>query len=134
MVKNEGEPGGGPFWVDHDGSGSMSLQIVEEAQIDRKDPGQRTLWESSAYFNPVDLVCGIRDYQGNQFDLTRFVDTKWSTISVKSEGGRELLALERPGLWNGSMAFWNTLFVEVPLITFNPVKTVADLLRPQHLP
>ncbi len=135
MVKNEGEPGGGPFWVDHpDAAGAMSLQIVEEVQIDRNDPRQRTLWESSVYFNPVDLVCGVRDYRGQKFDLTRFVDPGWSTISRKSEEGRELLALERPGLWNGSMAFWNTLFVEVPLITFNPVKTIADLLRPQHLP
>ena len=135
MVKNEGEPGGGPFWVDHsDGTGASSLQIVEESQIDRNDSGQRTLWQSSTYFNPVDLVCGVRDYRGQKFDLTRFVDPEWSTISRKSEQGRELLALERPGLWNGSMAFWNTLFVEVPLVTFNPVKTVADLLRPQHLP
>jgi hypothetical protein len=134
MVKNEGEPGGGPFWVDRDAAGAVSLQIVEEVQIDRTDSGQRTLWESSAYFNPVDLVCGVRDYRGNKFDLPRFVDPEWSTISRKSEEGRELLALERPGLWNGSMAFWNTLFVEVPLVTFNPVKTIADLLRPQHLP
>jgi hypothetical protein len=135
MVKNEGEPGGGPFWVDHsEGEGVMSLQIVEEAQIDRNDSGQRTLWQSSTYFNPVDLVCGVRDYRGQKFDLARFVDPEWSTISGKSEEGRELLALERPGLWNGSMAYWNTLFVEVPLITFNPVKTVEDLLRPQHLP
>jgi hypothetical protein len=135
MVKNEREPGGGPFWVDHsDGTGALSLQIVEESQIDRDDPGQRTLWESSTYFNPVDLVCGIRDYRGEKFDLTRFIDQDWSTISRKSEQGRDLLALERPGLWNGSMAYWNTLFVEVPLITFNPVKSVTDLLRPQHLP
>lgn len=134
MVKNEGEPGGGPFWVDHSGgTDAVSLQIVEEAQIDRNDSGQRTLWESSTYFNPVDLVCGVRDYRGQKFDLTRFIDPEWSTISRKSEEGRDLLALERPGLWNGSMAYWNTLFVEVPLVTFNPVKTVADLLRPQHL-
>jgi len=135
MVKNEGEPGGGPFWVDHsDGTDASSLQIVEESQIDRNDSGQRTIWESSTYFNPVDLVCGVRDYRGKKFDLTRFIDQDWSTISRKSELGRDLLALERPGLWNGSMAYWNTLFVEVPLATFNPVKTVADLLRPQHLP
>ena len=135
MVKNEGEPGGGPFRVDHsDGTGAMSLQIVEESQIDRNDSGQRTLWQSSTYFNPVDLVCGVRDYRGQKFDLTRFVNPEWSTISRKSEQERELLALERPGLWNGSMAFWNTIFVEVPLVTFNPVKTVEDLLRPQHLP
>jgi hypothetical protein len=135
MVKNEGEPGGGPFWVDHpDGMGAKSLQIVEEMQIDRNDSKQRNIWKSSTYFNPVDLVCGVRDYLGQKFDLTRFVDPEWSTISRKSEQGRELLALERPGLWNGAMAFWNTVFVEVPLVTFNPVKTIADLLRPQHLP
>ncbi|MEW6332768.1 MAG: DUF4301 family protein, partial [Thermodesulfobacteriota bacterium] len=135
MVKNEGEPGGGPFWVDHsDGKGDLSLQIVEESQIDGDDREQRAIWESSTYFNPVDLVCAVHDYRGAKFDLTRFIDQDWSTISCKSEQGKELLALERPGLWNGSMAYWNTLFVEVPLATFNPVKTVTDLLRPQHLP
>jgi hypothetical protein len=135
MVKNEGEPGGGPFWVDPSGSaGALSLQIIEESQIDRNDPGQSRIWQSSTHFNPVDLVCGIRDYRGQKFDLTRFVDQALSTISSKSERGKELLALERPGLWNGSMAFWNTLFVETPLAAFNPVKTVRDLLRPQHLP
>ena len=135
MVKNEGEPGGGPFWVDdREGKEAPSLQIVEESQIDRNDPGQRDVWASSTHFNPVDLVCGIRDFRGEKFDLTPFVDPAHSTISRKSEKGRELLALERPGLWNGSMAFWNTVFVEVPLATFNPVKTVSDLLRPQHLP
>jgi hypothetical protein len=135
MVKNEGEPGGGPFWVDSlDGYGSLSLQIIEESQIDRNNLGQRSIWQSSTHFNPVDLVCGIRNYYGQKFDLTRFVDQARSTISSKSEQGRSLLALERPGLWNGSMAFWNTLFVETPLAVFNPVKTVRDLLRPQHLP
>jgi hypothetical protein len=135
MVKNEGEPGGGPFWVDpRDGSGNMTPQIIEEPQIDRDEPGQRERWRSSTHFNPVDLVCGIRDYRGEKFDLTQFVDETQSIITGKSEEGRELLALERPGLWNGSMAFWNTLFVETPLAVFNPVKTVRDLLRPQHLP
>ena len=135
MVKNEGEPGGGPFWVAPSGGvGTLSLQIIEESQIDRNNPGQRNIWQSSTHFNPVDLVCGIRDYRGEKFDLMRFVDQAQSTISSKSEQGRELLALERPGLWNGSMAFWNTLFVETPLAAFNPVKTVRDLLRPQHLP
>jgi hypothetical protein len=134
MVKNEGEPGGGPFWVDdQDGKGGGSLQIVEESQIDMEDPRQRTLWSSAGYFNPVDLVCAIRDRNGRAFDLSAFVDPETSAIARKSEKGRELLALERPGLWNGSMAFWNTVFVEVPLATFNPVKTVEDLLRPQHL-
>jgi hypothetical protein len=135
MVKNEGEPGGGPFWVDDpDGQGATTLQIVEESQIDRGDPEQRTVWSSATHFNPVDLVCGVRDYRGQKFDLPAFVDPATAAITRKSEKGRELLALERPGLWNGSMAFWNTVFVEVPIATFNPVKTVEDLLRPQHLP
>jgi hypothetical protein len=133
MVKNEGEPGGGPFWVEDPEKGS-SLQIVEEFQIDRDSAAQRSVWASSTHFNPVDLVCGIRDYRGKKFNLEAFVDPETASISRKSEKGRELLALERPGLWNGGMAFWNTVFVEVPLATFNPVKTVSDLLRPQHLP
>ena len=135
MVKNEGEPGGGPFWVgDADGRGGASLQIIEESQIDRNDPEQRAVWSSAEYFNPVDLVCGVRDFRGRKFDLTAFIDPATASITRKSEKGKELLALEHPGLWNGSMAFWNTVFVEVPLATFNPVKTVTDLLRPQHLP
>lgn len=135
MVKNEGEPGGAPFWVeDADGGGGSSLQIIEESQIDRNDPKQRAVWLSATHFNPVDLVCGVRDFDGRKFDLPAFVDPATVAITQKSEKGRELLALERPGLWNGSMAFWNTVFVEVPLATFNPVKTVTDLLRPQHLP
>ena len=135
MVKNEGEPGGGPFWVeDADGNGGASLQIIEESQIDRNDPDQRAVWSSATHFNPVDLVCGVRDFQGRKFDLPAFIDPTTVAITRKSEKGRELQALERPGLWNGSMAFWNTVFVEVPLATFNPVKTVTDLLRPQHLP
>jgi hypothetical protein len=135
MVKNEGEPGGGPFWVDDpDGQGGTSLQIVEEMQIDRSDPKQCAVWSSATHFNPVDLVCGVRDFRGRKFDLPAFVDPATAVIARKSEKGRELLALERPGLWNGSMAFWNTVFIEVPLATFNPVKTVTDLLRPQHMP
>jgi hypothetical protein len=135
MVKNVGEPGGGPFWIDDpDGSEGPSLQIIEESQIDRNDPRQRDIWASATHFNPVDLVCGIRDYRGEKFPLMQFADPALSIIARKSEQGRELMALERPGLWNGSMAFWNSLFVEVPLATFNPVKTVSDLLRPQHLP
>ncbi len=135
MVRNEGEPGGGPFWVDDpDGKGLQSLQIIEESQIEVNDARQQALWRSATHFNPVDLVCGVHDFRGRKFELTRFVDPTLSIITRKSEKGRELLALERPGLWNGSMAFWNTLFVEVPLATFNPVKTVADLLRPPHLP
>jgi hypothetical protein len=135
MVKNEGEPGGGPFWVnDPDGRGLTPLQIVEEVQIDAADPGQRAIWSTATHFNPVDLVCGVRDFRGDKFPLPRFADPALAIITRKSGQGRELLALERPGLWNGSMAYWNTLFVEVPLATFNPVKTVSDLLRPQHLP
>jgi hypothetical protein len=135
MVKNEGEPGGGPFWVeDADGRGGGSLQIIEGSQIDWNDPKQVAVWSSATHFNPVDLVCGVRDFQGRKFDLPAFIDPATAAITRKSEKGRELLALERPGLWNGSMAFWNTVFVEVPLSTFNPVKTVQDLLRPQHLP
>ncbi|MHB9096994.1 MAG: DUF4301 family protein [Syntrophales bacterium] len=133
MVKNEGEPGGGPFWVDDpDGKELQSLQIVEESQIDRNDVRQQAIWRSATHFNPVDLVCGVHDFRGRKFALTRFVDPALSMIARKSEKGKELLALEHPGLWNGSMAFWNTLFVEVPLTTFNPVKTVSDLLRTQH--
>ena len=134
MVKNEGEPGGGPFWVeDPDDPGGTTVQIIEEFQVDRDDPRQRAVWSSATHFNPVDLVCGVRDFRGRKFDLTAFVDPSASAIARKSEKGRELLALERPGLWNGSMARWITVFVEVPLATFNPVKTVEDLLRPQHL-
>lgn len=133
MVKNEGEPGGGPFWVDSRDRTGVSLQIIEESQVDGADPGQRALWLSATHFNPVDLVCGIRDYRGQKFDLTDFVDQEMSSISRKSEKGRDLRALERPGLWNGSMAFWNTIFVQVPLLTFNPVKTVTDLIRREHL-
>jgi hypothetical protein len=131
MVRNEGEPGGGPFWVTGAGGGA-SLQIVEEFQVDQDDPGQRELWKSSTHFNPVDLVLALRDFRGEPFDLKRFVDPAAVSISQKSEKGRDLLALERPGLWNGAMAHWNTVFVEVPLETFNPVKTVEDLLRPRH--
>ncbi|MCX5833006.1 MAG: DUF4301 family protein [Deltaproteobacteria bacterium] len=133
MVKNEGEPGGGPFWVERD-DGTSTLQIIEEMQVDPESEAQRNIWCSSTYFNPVDLVCGVRDYRGGKFDLDRFVDWNAVSISEKFHEGGMLKALERPGLWNGSMAHWNTIFVEVPLETFNPVKTVEDLLRPPHLP
>ena len=132
MVKNEGEPGGGPFWV-NEGDGTQSLQIVEESQIDLRSPEQKALWSSATHFNPVDLVCGVRDYRSDKFDLFEFVDINSYFISQKSEKGRDLRALELPGLWNGAMAFWNTAFIEVPIETFNPVKTVRDLLRQQHL-
>jgi hypothetical protein len=131
MVKNEGEPGGGPFWVKNE-SGNISLQIVESAQVDKKNKVQKTIMKNATHFNPVDLVCGIKNYKGDKFDLTQFTDPKTAFISMKTKTGKNLKALELPGLWNGSMANWNTIFVEVPLITFNPVKTVNDLLKSQH--
>jgi hypothetical protein len=133
VVRNEGEPGGAPFWVEGSEEGA-SLEIIEESQINRDDSKQLAIWSSATHFNPVDIVCGVRDYRGKKFDLDAFVDPTQAAITLKSEKGREILALERPGLWNGSMAFWNTILIEVPVSTFNPVKTVADLLRPQHLP
>ncbi|WP_430817858.1 DUF4301 family protein [Carboxylicivirga sp. RSCT41] len=133
MVKNEGEPGGGPFWVKQ-ADGSSSLQIVEGAQIDPNDAEQQSILKSSTHFNPVDLVCYTKDYKGNKFDLRQFVDPDTGFISEKTQNGRALKALELPGLWNGAMAHWLTFFVEVPVSTFNPVKTVMDLLRPQHQP
>lgn len=132
MVKNEGEPGGGPFWAKNR-DGSVSLQIVETAQVDMKIEDQKKIVSRSTHFNPVDLVLGIRDRSGKKFDLTKFVDPDTGFISIKSQEGRELKALELPGLWNGSMSDWNTIFVEVPIETFNPVKTVNDLLREEHL-
>ena len=133
MVRNTGEPGGGPFWVE-DKSGGKSRQIVETAQIDPDDEGQQAMLAGSTHFNPVDLVCGVRDWQGKPFDLRKYVDPETVFISLKSKDGKELKALEHPGLWNGAMAHWITLFVEVPAITFNPVKTVNDLLRKEHQP
>jgi len=133
MVRNEGEPGGGPFWVAHP-DGSLSRQIVEASQVDTALPEQRALLAASTHFNPVDLVCGVRDYRGQPFDLQHFADPNTAFISHKTYAGRPLKALELPGLWNGAMAYWNTVFVEVPLSTFSPVKTVLDLLRPEHQP
>jgi len=131
IVKNEGEPGGGPFWVKAE-DGSLSLQIVEQAQIDMNDKNQKNIFERSTHFNPVDLVCGLRDFKGNNFDLHKFVDHQSGIITKKSKDGVELKALELPGLWNGSMADWTTIFVKVPISTFNPVKEVNDLLKPAH--
>jgi len=131
MVKNEGEPGGGPFWV-KDESGNISLQIVESAQIDKKNKVQKGILKNATHFNPVDLVCGTKNYKGEKFNLQNYIDHKTAFISTKTKSGKELQALELPGLWNGSMAHWNTIFVEVPLITFNPVKTVTDLLKATH--
>ncbi len=131
VVKNEGEPGGGPFWVEEN-DGTQSMQIVESAQVDFGFETQRRIWQEAGYFNPVDLVCAVRDYRGEAFDLSRFVDCRTCLISEKSQSGRALKALEHPGLWNGAMALWNSVFVEVPVETFNPVKTIRDLLRQQH--
>ena len=133
VVKNTGAPGGGPFWV-KGFMGNVSLQIVERSQIDLDDPHQASVINEATHFNPVDLVCGLRDYHGNKFDLTQYANPNSGFISNKSEGGKPIKALELPGLWNGAMAKWNTVFVEVPLITFNPVKTVNDLLKKEHRP
>lgn len=131
MVKSDGDPGGGPFWVDN-GDGSESLQIVETAQIDLSGPGQKEVFNAATHFNPVDVVCGVRNYKGEKFDLMQYRDPETGFVTEKSKDGKALKAQELPGLWNGSMANWNTLFVEVPLITFNPVKAVNDLLKPEH--
>jgi len=131
MVKNEGEPGGGPFWVKQL-SGEENLQIVESAQIDQANTGTLNILKLSTHFNPVDLVCATKNYKGEKFDLLKFRDLDTGFISKKSKDGKDLKAQELPGLWNGAMANWNTIFVEVPIITFNPVKTVNDLLRPEH--
>ena len=131
MVKNVGEPGGGPFLA-YNPDGTVSLQILESSQIDMKDPEKKAMFEKGTHFNPVDLVCAVRDYKGNKFNLLNFVDKTTGFISYKSKNGKDLKALELPGLWNGSMSDWSTVFVEVPLSTFNPVKTVNDLLREQH--
>ena len=133
MVKNEGEPGGGPFWV-IDNDDNQSLQIVESSQMDLTDEAQKDIISKATHFNPVDLVCGVKDYKGENFDLNEFVDPNTGFISLKSQNGKSLKAQELPGLWNGAMADWITIFVETPIITFNPVKTINDLLRPQHQP
>jgi len=131
MVRNQGEPGGGPFLA-FNPDGTISLQILEGSQIDLKNPAMKQLYEQGTHFNPVDLVCALKNYKGEKFDLTRYIDKNTGFISLKSKNGKELKALELPGLWNGSMSDWNTVFVEVPIETFNPVKTVNDLLRPEH--
>jgi hypothetical protein len=131
MVKNEGEPGGGPFWIANQ-NGQCSLQIVESAQVATNNPLQMNVLQSSTHFNPVDIVCGTKDYRGEKFDLQDFIDPNSGFITHKSFGGINIKGLELPGLWNGSMAKWITIFVEVPIATFNPVKTVNDLLKPAH--
>ena len=131
MVKNTGEPGGGPFLTVNP-DGTVSPQILESSQIDLNNPVEKAKMMQSSHFNPVDLVCGVKNYKGQKFDLLRYVDKNTGFISVKSKNGKELKALELPGLWNGAMSDWNTIFIEVPIETFNPVKTVNDLLRPEH--
>ncbi len=133
MVKNEGEPGGGPFWVKGD-KGMHTLQIIESSQIDLDNKEQQKILADATHFNPVDLVCGLRDYKGQPFNLPDFVDPSAGFIVYKNKNGKDLKSYELPGLWNGAMAGWITLFVEVPLETFNPVKTVNDLLKPAHQP
>ena len=131
VVKNVGEPGGGPF-LTYNQDGTVSLQILESSQIDKSNEEYMKMFTEGTHFNPVDLVCAVKDYEGKAFDLPKFVDKTTGFISSKSKNGKELKALELPGLWNGAMSNWNTVFVEVPLSTFNPVKTVNDLLREQH--
>jgi hypothetical protein len=131
MVKNEGEPGGGPFWV-RDSKGSITLQIVETSQVDLTNANQVKILADATHFNPVDLVCGLRNHKNERFDLTRFIATNSGFIVQKNKNGMPLKSYELPGLWNGAMAKWISVFVEVPLITFNPVKTVNDLLKPSH--
>lgn len=133
MVKNEGEPGGGPFWV-RDAKGNSTLQIVESSQVDLDNAKQAKILASATHFNPVDLVCGVRNFKKEKFDLRQYVDPTCGFIVQKNLGGRPVKSYELPGLWNGAMANWITVFVEVPLITFNPVKTVNDLLKPPHQP
>jgi hypothetical protein len=131
MVQNEGEPGGGPFWV-NDTKGGKTLQIVESSQIDQAVSSQNEIARMATHFNPVDLVCGIKDYKGDKFDLTHYIDQDSGFIVEKSKSGKNIKSYELPGLWNGAMSDWITIFVEVPLITFNPVKTVNDLLKSPH--
>ncbi len=131
MVKNAGEPGGGPFLAVNP-DGTISLQILESSQIDLNNPEKKAMFEKGTHFNPVDLVCALKDNKGKSYDLPKYVDKNTGFISLKSKSGKTLKALELPGLWNGAMSDWNTIFVEVPIETFNPVKTVNDLLRTEH--
>ena len=133
MVKKEGHPGGGPFWV-IDKNGNISKQVVETAQIDLSDKKQTEIFDEATHFSPVDFICGVKDYKGYNFDLQKFSNPNTGLITKKSKDGKELKALELPGLWNGGMYHWLTVFVEVPKITFNPVKEINDLLKPEHQP
>jgi len=132
IVRNEGEPGGAPFWVE-ERDGSQTMQIVESGHVNKDDQKQVAIWSTAQYFNPVDMVCCTKDCRGKKFNLDDYVDNDAYLITIKNEKGRLLKALELPGLWNGGMAYWNTVFVELPKMVFNPVKTVNDLLRPEHL-
>jgi hypothetical protein len=133
MVPNSGEPGGGPFWV-RDARGQLTKQIVEGSQIDKSHADQAAILAASTHFNPVDMVCGVRDWRGQPYDLTRFVDDDAVIITSKMQDGQNVRVLERPGLWNGGMAGWHSIFIEIPSEAFNPVKTIFDLLRPAHQP
>lgn len=132
IVKNEGEPGGAPFWVEEQ-DGRRTLQIVESGHVDKNSQKQMAIWSTAQYFNPVDMVCLVKNNKGKKFNLDEYINNNAYLITTKNEKGRLLKALELPGLWNGGMAYWNTVFVELPIIVFNPVKTVNDLLRPEHL-
>jgi hypothetical protein len=131
MVRNEGEPGGGPYWVRNE-HGHKNLQIIEASQIDFNNRFQVDMVKESSHFNPVDLICGVKNYKGNKFNLKNYIDKNTGFISKKKQNGVEMTIQELPGLWNGAMADWNTIFVEVPIETFTPVKTLEDLLRPEH--
>jgi hypothetical protein len=131
VVPNTGEPGGGPFWV-RSPKGGCTLQIVESSQVNSDDPEQNKIFQASTHFNPVDMVCSLKDGANIPYDLEKFIDPQMAFLSRKSWQGREIRALERPGLWNGAMAGWITFFVEIPLETFHPVKAVYDLLKPSH--
>jgi hypothetical protein len=131
MVRNDGEPGGGPFRIVSP-DGTVSVQILEGSEIDMNNPVAKQIYEQNSHFNPVDMVCALKNVHGKKYHLPDYVDKNTGFISEKSKDGRILKALELPGLWNGSMSDWNTIFVEIPVETFNPVKTVNDLLRPQH--
>jgi hypothetical protein len=131
MVKNESEPGGGPFWVKHEND-EISLQIVEASQVNTGLKSQKAILTNATHFNPVDIVCGVKNHKGESYDLEQFVDLSTYFVTTKTKYNHKLKTLEKPGLWNGSMADWNTIFVEVPIITFNPVKTVNDLLKFTH--
>jgi hypothetical protein len=131
VVRNEGEPGGAPFWVEEP-DGNYTVQFVESGHVDKSSSKQMSVWSAARYFNPVDMICCTKNYRGEKFNLEKYVNPDAYLISRKNEKGRSIKALELPGLWNGSMAYWNTVFVELPIISFNPVKTVNDLLRPEH--